>query len=181
MGLRRRASPTLGTLDHPVLEVVARTEDGRESTRRAFNDIQLERMTRQSVRFTVWIDDYLFNTFAGDGFVVSTGAGSTAYNLAAGGPAMHPLVQAMIVTPLNPHQAVPFKSVQFSIVVPLTSKVRFQAENLPKRGARLVTDGLPVLERVAGVEVRDSGRRITLLRSHERAFIPTLTKKLIGE
>jgi NAD+ kinase len=165
---------------YPVLRVDARLEDGSEVLLRAFNDVVLERATRQSVRLWVWLDGKLFNHFAGDGFVVATAAGSTAYNLAAGGPALHPDVEAIALTPLYPHQAVPFSSVQFPIVVSLRSRLRFQADELPKRSLRVVADGRPV-DRVASAEIADSGRRVTLLRTPTRGFAETLSKKIIGE
>jgi NAD+ kinase len=164
---------------YPLLAVIARHEDGTETRVHAFNDVLLERETRQSVRLRVWLDEILFNRFAGDGFVVATAAGSTAYNLAAGGPAVHPGLEAMVLTPLYPHQAVPFSSVQFSLTLPLSSRLRFQADDLPKRGMRLVADGRPY-ERVESAEVSDSGRRITLLRTPASGFSETLSRKIIG-
>ena len=164
---------------HPALKVNAQLEDGGKRELFAFNDVLLERQTRQSVRFSVFLDGVLFNKFAGDGFVVATAAGSTAYNLAAGGPAVHPDLAAMVVTPLYPHQAVPFSSVRFSLAVPLDRSLLFEAEDLPKRGMRLVADGRP-LDGAAKVEVQDSGRRITLLRVGNMGFAEVLSRKIIG-
>lgn len=165
--------------EHPALKVKVLCEDGGERELLAFNDVLLERQTRQSVRFRVFLDGVLFNKFAGDGFVVATAAGSTAYNLAAGGPAVHPDLSAMVVTPLYPHQAVPFNSVRFSLAVPLDRSLLFKAEDLPKRGMRLVADGRP-LDGAAEVEVMDSGRRITLLRLENSGFAEVLSRKIIG-
>ena len=165
--------------EHPVLRVKTELEDGGQQELFAFNDVLLERQTRQSVRFSVFLDGVLFNKFAGDGFVVSTAAGSTAYNLAAGGPAVHPELAAMVVTPLYPHQAVPFSSVRFSLAVPLDRSLVFAAEDLPKRGVRLVADGRP-LDGAAQIEVLDSTRRITLLRAENMGFAEVLSRKIIG-
>jgi len=165
---------------YAVLAVRATLEDGGEVEALAFNDMLLERRTRQSVRLRVWVDDVLLNRFAGDGFVVATSAGSTAYNLAAGGPVVHPDLQAMVLTPLYPHQAAPFHSVQFSLALPLASRLRFHADDLPKRGLRLVADGRPI-EPVTAAEIFDSGRRVRLLRVPTRGFPQTLSKKIIGE
>ena len=165
--------------EYPALKVKVLCEDGSEQELLAFNDVLLERQTRQSVRLRVYLDGVLFNKFAGDGFVVGTAAGSTAYNLAAGGPAVHPDLPAMVVTPLYPHQAVPFNSVRFSLAVPLDRSLLFKAEDLPKRAMRLVADGRP-LDGAAEVEVLDSSRRITLLRLENNGFAEVLSRKIIG-
>jgi NAD+ kinase len=165
--------------DHAVLEGKLVLEDGREETVLAFNDFVIERMTRQSVRFQVYLDDLPFNRFAGDGLVLSTAAGSTAYNLAAGGPVLHPSIQGILVTPLYPHRASPFHSLQFSLVVPLASRLRILNDDVSKRSMRVVADGRQV-ERVARVEVADSGRRLALLRPETHVFVEKLARKFIG-
>ncbi|MBI4602321.1 MAG: NAD(+)/NADH kinase [Planctomycetes bacterium] len=165
---------------HPLLEATVALEAGGGVTLLAFNDLVIERMTRQSLRLEVSIDQVAFSRYAGDGFVLCTPAGSTAYSLAAGGPVLHPSVEAMVLTPLYPHRASPFHSVQFSLTLPLRSRIGFAATDLPKRGMRVVADGREV-ERVASVEVTGSERRLRLLRPLEHFFVKTLTRKFIGE
>ncbi|HVR76447.1 MAG TPA: NAD(+)/NADH kinase [Planctomycetota bacterium] len=164
---------------HPLLEARAVLEDGGERRMLAFNDFVVERMMRQGLRLDVYLDDVPFNSFAGDGFVVSAAAGSTAYNLAARGPVVHPAVKVLIVTPLYPHRAAPFHSLQFSLLVPLESRLRIHALDLPKRGMRVVGDGEAV-DRVRSVEVADSGRTVNLLRPLDHHFVKTLSRKFMG-
>ena len=165
--------------EHPVLKAQLRLEDGSDVQALAFNDFVIERMTRQSIRLQVFLDEVAFNHYVGDGFVLATAAGSTAYNLAAGGPVLHPALPAIVVTPLYPHRASPFHSVQFSLLVPLTSRLRIVAEDLPKRGMRVVSDGREI-ERVSTADILDSGRKIRLLRPPDHIFVETLGRKFIG-
>jgi NAD+ kinase len=165
---------------HPILEARSVLEEGTRELVRACNDLVVERMTRQSLRLEVAIDGHAFNRYAGDGFILSTPAGSTAYNLAAGGPVVHPLVGGLVMTPLYPHRASPFHSVQFSLVLPAASRIRIVASDLPKRSMRVVADGRE-LERVASVEVSGSDRKLRLLRPLDHLFVHTLTRKFIGE
>lgn len=165
---------------HAVLEANLLLEDGSTRRKLAFNDVVVERMTRQSVRLEIYLDGVPFDKYAGDGFVLSTTAGSTAYNLAAGGPVVHPALQVLIVTPLYPHRASPFHSMQFPLVVPLSSTVRIVAADLPKRRMRIVLDGESVQD-VRSVEVSDSRRKVRLLRPSTHLFVKTLSRKFIGE
>ncbi len=72
----------------------------------ALNDIVLVRGAEpRVVRLGVWIDGHLYNTTVADGVIVSTATGSTAYNLAAGGPILHPQVRSAVVTPIAAHLA----------------------------------------------------------------------------
>ena len=166
--------------EHAVLEARLLLEDGSTLGKLAFNDIVVERMTRQSIRLEVHLNGVPFDQYAGDGFVLSTTAGSTAYNLAAGGPVIHPSLQVLLVTPLYPHRASPFHSMQFSLVVPLESTVKVVAVDLPKRRMRIVADGEAV-EAVRSVEVLDSGSKVKLLRHRSHLFVKTLSRKFIGE
>ena len=166
------------TEDHVLLEARVVLERGGEVEMLAFNDFVVERMTRQSLRLRVSLDGVFFNNYAGDGFILATTAGSTAYNLAAGGPVVHPSLQLMIMTPLYPHRASPFHSMQFSLLIPLESRLMIVAGDLPKRGMRVVGDGLAV-EHASSVEISDSGKRVTLLRPPAHSFVKTLVRKFI--
>jgi len=81
----------------PSLEVQAR------SIHRALNDLVIVRHGAGQVSVSVWVDDQLYVRFGGDGVVVATPLGSSAYTLAAGGPILAPGTDAMVITPLAPH------------------------------------------------------------------------------
>ena len=72
----------------------------------ALNDIVVVRgALPRVVRVKVWIDGHFYNTTVADGMIVSTATGSTAYNLAAGGPILYPQVRGSVLTPIAPHLA----------------------------------------------------------------------------
>lgn len=72
----------------------------------ALNDIVVVRGAEPRVIYIkMWIDGHNYNTTVADGIIVSTATGSTAYNLAAGGPILHPQVRSSVITPLAPHLA----------------------------------------------------------------------------
>lgn len=70
----------------------------------ALNDIVLERgQTSRLISLSIHSEKCLVTELKADGLIVSTPTGSTAYNLAAGGPILHPEVEAIVVTPICPH------------------------------------------------------------------------------
>lgn len=70
----------------------------------ALNDLVIERGSRSRlISITITIDKLPIHSVKADGLIVATPTGSTAYNLAAGGPILHPEVDALVVTPICPH------------------------------------------------------------------------------
>ena len=77
-------------------------DDGWEG--HALNDVVVTKgRLQQAIDFSVYCDDILVEHFRGDGVIVATPTGSTAYSLAAGGPIVEPTAENMIVTPICPH------------------------------------------------------------------------------
>lgn len=78
--------------------------DGDREDFYAFNDVVITRPTiSHMVKLDASIDGDWFNTYRGDGLIISTPTGSTAYNLSLGGPIMYPLSEVFIMTPVAPH------------------------------------------------------------------------------
>ncbi len=66
------------------------------------NDLVIRGQQRM-LKLRVEVADTYIATYAADGIIVSTPTGSTAYNLAAGGPLVHPSIPALVLTPICPH------------------------------------------------------------------------------
>jgi NAD+ kinase len=97
-------------------------QDGSEEEFLALNDIVIARGTwPRGVRINVWVDDYYYNTTYADGMILSTATGSTAYNMAVGGPLLHPQVRSLVLSPIAPHLAA-----NRSLVLQPEAKVRLQ-------------------------------------------------------
>jgi len=162
----------------PIIEAVTEGENGEEVVS-AINDFVLERSGGQTTRLDLYIEGVLLNRYSGDGLIVATAAGSTAYTLAAGGPVVHPNVAALVVTPVNAHRPVQFHSLQFPLVLPLTCRIDIEVVDQASRPTRLVADGTEV-GRPNRVKIRFSQRRMHLIRTEEFNYVGSLVDKVIG-
>jgi NAD+ kinase len=110
-----------------------------------------------------------------DGLIIATPTGSTAYNLAAGGPIVQPAVDALILTPIAPHTLT-----NRPIVIPATSTVRVQP-NMETRDEVFATfDGQAGFQLQAGDEiiVHRSAAPLRLIRPSTRSYFEVLRTKL---
>ena len=83
------------------------------------------------------IDNEKVNEYKGDGLIISSSTGSTAYSMAAGGPIVHPSINAFIINPICP-----MSLASRPIIIPNTSKVVIKAIQKNKREIKLWKDGL---------------------------------------
>jgi NAD+ kinase len=78
--------------------------DGERKRGLALNDVVVQkRQSGHLVDFETWIDDRFVNTHGGDGLIVATATGSTAYALSVGGPIVAPDLDVVVVAPICPH------------------------------------------------------------------------------
>ncbi|MDH3578401.1 MAG: NAD(+) kinase [Gammaproteobacteria bacterium] len=87
-----------------LLEACLHTDSGKENTAFALNDVVLQRReTGRMVDFSTRIAGQYVNTHSGDGLIIATPTGSTAYALSCGGPIIEPQLNAVAVVPICPH------------------------------------------------------------------------------
>ena len=87
-----------------LLDVVARRGTTEHNLGSALNDVVLHPgKAAQMIEFELFIDDKFVYSQESDGLIVSTPTGSTAYSLSAGGPIMHPHLNAIVLVPMYPH------------------------------------------------------------------------------
>lgn len=81
--------------------IVTDASDGWTGT--ALNEVVVNKGALSTmIKITVWEGDELITSYYGDGLIISTPTGSTAYNLSAGGPIVHPELMVIILTPICP-------------------------------------------------------------------------------
>lgn len=139
----------------------------------AFNDIVISRKNLSSMlEIKAKIDKKEFNTYYGDGLIVSTPSGSTAYNLSVGGPIVYPLTNAFIITPVAAHSLT-----QRPIVVPADFEIEFKT---PSHEATVIVDGQDLydLKQNEIVNIKISKKSAKMLYRTKRDFFKVLSEKL---
>ncbi|MDF2539991.1 MAG: ppnK [Herbinix sp.] len=80
----------------------------KDWTGHALNDVVITRKGfSRIISLNIYVNDELVDNFRGDGVIISTPTGSTAYNLSAGGPIIIPQANVMVITPICPHSLSP--------------------------------------------------------------------------
>jgi len=139
----------------------------------AFNDIV---MTRPSISKMIHLDTFVdkkpFNTYYGDGVIVSTPTGSTAYNLSAGGPVLFPLTQVFALTPISPHSLT-----QRPVVLPGHFTIEMKTSDA---SALVVVDGQDMYDFGSGdvIRIRLSSKSAQLIHRNEFNYFEVLKEKL---
>lgn len=87
-----------------LLQVRLLSADGKTQQSLAVNDCVLQKWeTGRMLDYETWIDGQYVNTHCGDGVIVASATGSTAYALSCGGPIIHPHLDALVIAPICPH------------------------------------------------------------------------------
>lgn len=145
-------------------------------THDGLNDVTIAKASTVSriVEFTVSVGDKFVSEFRADGLIVSSPTGSTAYNLAAGGPILHPSLDAVVLTPICPHMLS-----NRPLVIPASTPVRIRVRS-SSSPVHVTVDGQwsrevsPKDELVVGM----GARRLKLVTSAARDYFEVLRTKL---
>ena len=155
-GLPERLAKTHKERLHPLL-MVAKTAEGKTARAHAINEVSLTRQTRQAAKIGIRVDGVVrLPELVGDGVLVSTAAGSTAYNLSARGPILPLGSGVLALTPISAFRPRHWHGA----ILPYSARVAFDIHEFAKRPVSAVADFTEVRD-VAEVQVRED-RRITL-------------------
>lgn len=163
--------------DHRTLLQVFKIDDQQEiSLGVALNDIILSGdRPGKNLEFAVSFDMKNQFTHHADGFIVSTPTGSTAYALSAGGPIIHPLTNAQLLTPICSH-----KLNTRPIVLPANTPVSIRLGNLINRSATVLADGtaLTSMNACESIVIKPYTKKLTLIHPESYDFFSAAQHKL---
>ncbi|MGH8138836.1 MAG: NAD(+)/NADH kinase [Steroidobacteraceae bacterium] len=162
--------------ERPLLAARLLNANGLVSEALALNDVVMQKLaTGRMLDFETHLDGIYVNTHAGDGIVVASATGSTAYALSCGGPIIEPHLDVLVMAPICPHTLS-----DRPIVVSARSEIEVKLLERPDTRAQITCDGTVLGEFEPGDRlcIKAAPERITLLHPAGYDYYRLLRSKL---
>lgn len=141
----------------------------------ALNDITIhKRDDAAMITMHAYLDGEFLNTYWGDGIIISTATGSTAYSLSCGGPIIYPQSGSIVVTPISPHNL----NVR-PIVLPDTSTLTFEVETRSANYLISCDSRTAVIDTNMKFDICKTNFKLNLIRLNNESYLETLRNKLL--
>lgn len=126
------------------------------------------------IKLRTEVNRKVLTSYYADGLIIATPTGSTAYNLSAGGPLLHPEMEGIIITPIAPHSLT-----QKPIVIPNNKRIQVYTDDI-KHCLRVTSDGQESVSLKKGDIIKITGhkKKVSFLRLMEESYYKTLRRKL---
>lgn len=161
--------------DRLMLEAVVSRNGSKANKYQLLNDVVINKgALARIIDMELYVNDSYLTTFKADGLIISSPTGSTAYNLAAGGPIIYPGTDCFVITPICPHMLT-----NRPMIVPADSVIRIEVK-FKDEDVVLTADGQVGMPLKGGdiVEVCRSDNRTRLILSPDKEYFEILRTKL---
>jgi len=148
----------------------------KEQSLNALNDVVIQRSeTGRMIDIETTVDGQYVNTHTGDGLIIATATGSTAYALSCGGPIIQPSLDALLLVPVCPHTLS-----DRPIVIPANSAISLRLARPPRGNVPIFCDGhlLGNMGENQTLSIRASKHRLTLIHPADYDYYRMLRSKL---
>lgn len=170
---RRIAAGEFATEARSLLSVTGNFAEQPDS-HLALNEFTIQRHGAGMISVETYVDQQMVATYHGDGVIVSTPTGSTAYSLSAGGPVIAPSCRCLTITPLAPHNLT-----MRPVVIPDESAISLRVRVRHSEAFVTLDNRTYPISRSATFTVRRAEERIFLASPHNISFYDTLRNKMM--
>lgn len=143
---------------------------------KALNEVAVQRLEATMVKIETRVDSQLVAQYNGDGVIVSTPTGSTAYSLSAGGPVVAPECGCFLLTPLAPHNFG-----MRPVVLPDSAEISLTINARHGRAMLSIDNNTYTVENGTKIEIRRAGEHILLAVPHNISFYEALHSKMMWD
>ena len=141
----------------------------------ALNDITIHKRDDAAMITThMFLDGEFLNSYWGDGIIIATSTGSTAYSLSCGGPIIFPQSNGIVVTPVSPHNL----NVR-PIILPDSSVLSFEVECRGSNYLVSCDSRTAKIDKTIKFHVSKAGFQLNLIRLSNESYLSTLRNKLL--
>ena len=145
------------------------------------NEIVIRNRDFNVLRVPVYVDEELLENFSGDGVLISTSTGTTAYNLSFNGSIVYNTLKTLTITPIAPLNNKVYKTLINSVIVP-GDKVITLILNKEFKDLFIQVDGVNKLfDSVIKVETKIGKKSIKCLRMNDFHFIKVINNKILSK
>ncbi|MDR1774484.1 MAG: NAD(+)/NADH kinase [Clostridioides sp.] len=146
----------------------------------AINEVVVKSDKSRVIHLTLTFDNRRIQKFSGDGLIISTSTGSTAYNYSAGGSIVDTSLEVLQVTPLQPINTNAFRCFTSSIIASKDSIITISPEINFENSTLVVIDGVEYkFEDIDTIELKLSNKNIHVLRMEHYEFWKMVSKKFL--
>ncbi len=144
------------------------------------NEIVIKATKSKVIHLEVNIDGNHLERFSGDGIIVSTPAGSTAYNFSSGGSIIYPSLNTLQITPLSPISSKAYRSLPNSAIIPGDLVISIIPEYRYTNSTLLVNDGMEFkYDNISKIDLRISDKKIYKLNFNKDMYWNNLRSKFL--
>ncbi len=140
----------------------------------ALNEFSIQRNGAGMLSVETYVDDQMVATYHGDGVIVSTPTGSTAYALSAGGPVVAPSCACFVIAPIAPHNLT-----MRPVVIPDTSRIRLKVRTRNSEAFATLDNRSYAAPSDAEFTISKAERTVFLAVPHNISFYDTLRNKMM--
>lgn len=146
----------------------------------AINEFSVKDSNSRTIHLELSVNENLMEQFSGDGVIISTPTGSTAYNYSSGGSIIDPSLKTLQITPLSPINTNAYRSFTSSIVLPHDAIIRIKPENRFDSSVMVIMDGnKQEYRQVQDISFETSEIHLNLLRLEDYEFWKKVKEKFL--
>ncbi|PID82855.1 MAG: hypothetical protein CSB15_01235 [Clostridiales bacterium] len=169
-------------MSRPTLKVIAKAKNEKVYEDFAFNEVIVKYDDMKMMVSDIYLDDYKFNKFAGDGFVVSTPLGSTGYAIWAGASVINAELPVYQLTPINPNNSSINNPLLYPLVISEEQKLKFIFHDKFSNKTVIGCDGSSFMNSVIdSVEISVNKEKIKIVEWNDYNYWQVFKSKILDK
>lgn len=161
-----------------IAEIEIKTPDSI-SKQLSLNEIVIRDLELNTINLKLMVEDELLENYVGDGVLISTSFGSTAYNLSFGGSIVYNTFHTLQITPIAPLNNKSYRNLLNSVIIPSNKEVRAIPENRTKDLLITIDGDNNEYKNVEDISIKSEGRTIKVFRKTDYNFINKINNKFL--